>query len=330
MQLSLSTGRFHRHGCIFLVLILFCFFSFNRRAASNGISLLESTARKTGYCEWGEDLEICYDLLKPQVPSPTTMWFFMGDSTLFHVFRNYFGLEGFENLSRQVKDDRDKLLYYGFQRAENWTRPNLAKGEGPALFGLENPFNTDCRGCKNALLKYKKRGSPTLFCAEFLTVEFARDVEFPTPQSNTSQETLSLYMDLKTEVSKEGTVCVANAGLHDMDVAPITTEVYVHNVREYLGLLQKHCSRIIWLSTSAVLNYERFSQRNDRIVQWNNAVLEMMSTTMDDDVIYMDVFNKSLHTKHEDNVHLDNNEYYRHLANMFSSLMLKEGDVRGR
>jgi hypothetical protein len=114
-----------------------------------------------------------------------------------------------------------------------------------------------------------------------------------------------------------------------MNVAP-TPEVYVHNVREYLGLLQKHCSRIIWLSMSAVLNDERFSQRNDRILQWNDAVLEMMSTTMDDDVIYMDVFDKSLHTKHMDNVHLDNHRYYRHLANMFSSLMRSKGDVRGR
>jgi hypothetical protein len=92
-----------------------------------------------------------------------------------------------------------------------------------------------------------------------------------------------------------------------MNVAP-TPEVYVHNVREYLGLLQKHCSRIIWLSVSSVLNDERFAQKNDRILQWNTAVLEMMSTTMDDNVIYMDVFDKSLHTKHMDNVHLQSRQ----------------------
>jgi hypothetical protein len=52
-------------------------------------------------------------------------------------------------------------------------------------------------------LKDKKSGSPSLFRAEFLAVEFARDVEFPTPQSNTSQETLSLYVDLKKMFRKK-------------------------------------------------------------------------------------------------------------------------------
>jgi hypothetical protein len=58
--------------------------------------------------------------------------------------------------------------------------------------------------------------------AEFLVVEFARDVEAPSLTTRTTQETVAKYLQTNYSSSVSDTVWVANTGLHDMMVPGIT------------------------------------------------------------------------------------------------------------
>jgi hypothetical protein len=159
--------------------------------------------------------------------------------------------------------------------------------------------------------------------AEFLAVEYARDVEFPTPNTTTSQETVALYMAQRRK-EKYSTVCVANVGLHDMKLLNMTTQLYLSNVRTYQRLLSPHCSVLVWLSMSAVEGNPQRPQRNGKIQEWNQAVLESMKTIdRMSSFYYMDVFPKSRRTRHVDNIHLDVDLYYQPLSKLFWSLMTK-------
>jgi hypothetical protein len=59
--------------------------------------------------------------------------------------------------------------------------------------------------------------------AEFLVVECVCDVEFPTPNTTTNQETLAFYMAQRRK--EKYTVCVATVGLHDMKLLNIWVKV---------------------------------------------------------------------------------------------------------
>jgi hypothetical protein len=150
-----------------------------------------------------------------------------------------------------------------------------------------------------------------------------------------------LYLELQHErYHPEQTICVANAGLHKVKIhPPLATDVYLQNVRDYQTRLlllnhhhrhHHHCSTLIWISLSVVLENntkDMMPQRNDWIERWNAAVWKdmIMRNQQEEEgfiYFYLDVFAKSLHTKHYDTIHLDNDLYYRPSPNMFWSLML--------
>jgi hypothetical protein len=75
------------------------------------------------------------------------------------------------------------------------------------------------------------------------------------------------------------TVCVINTGIHSQIFRTMPTEPYVDQVLDFLSLLQSTvCGTMIWISTSATLNGERFPQRNDRLEQWNYALEQAIVT----------------------------------------------------
>jgi hypothetical protein len=134
----------------------------------------------------------------------------------------------------------DKMNYYGWNKSEiPWVPPNFTNGEGPVVM-LDRPFRMDCSNCGNRELEF-----PNGVKAEWIGVEYSRDVAFPTFQTTTSQETAALYIGQKR--NKERTACVTNAGLHDMKIDPrLSTEVHVKNVRDYQRHLKRQCSVVIF------------------------------------------------------------------------------------
>jgi hypothetical protein len=115
--------------------------------------------------------------------------------------------------------------------------------------------------CINTLLEVQSdnNNNNSITHAEFLAVEYARDVKFPSPNTTTSQETLALYMAQRQK--EKYNVCIANVGLHDMKLLNMTTQLYLSNVRTFQRLLLAHCSVLVWLRMSAVQgNPQRPSQ----------------------------------------------------------------------
>jgi hypothetical protein len=146
------------------------------------------------------------------------------------------------------------------------------------------------------------------------------DVEQQTTDASTKQETLAHYLG-NQRVPINDTVCVVNAGFHDMAIYPsISTDLYVYNVDVYVGLLEHSCGHIVWVGLSAVLGNKYKPQSNSLIKIWDNAVYQMLKRSHPE-VFFLSVFKKSAATAHADNIHLETEPYYNVLAGFFVDLM---------
>lgn len=278
-------------------------------------------------CEWNGTLDDCGELLSPILFRNRTAvdlnanWHFFGDSTMWRMTRELAFLKPFGTPYQRSGGTRcDRLAYinkilksrlggYGGHifSTKNWTQPDPLKAEGPVHFGKDNPMCTDCSGC-NTVRTHLHRPS-----FEYMATEYARDVELPSVSTTTTIETISLYLH---RLNETGSVCVANAGLHDMGIAPVpSTEMYLENVLDYVKQLSLSCTNIIWIGMSATLDNPIAQQRNSLIALWNEAVYEGIAKLFPR-VYVINLYNQSLGLPHLDNVHL-NNEYYRDLAGLF-------------
>ena len=203
----------------------------------------------------------------------------------------------------------DLMEYYDLPRATNWLIPDLTR-EGPCAHGLQNHFCTDCSGC-NAQRKGFLGEDGNIATYEYIPVEFARDREFQTNETSTSQATLAAY--LKKTYKRD--LCVVNSGIHDMLLNSISTEQYTTNVLEYLQHIERHCARIIWILTNAVKGDERYAQNNDILFKFNENIRENCQQ-IDSKVLIVDIWNMSFpETLHADNIHMQK-PYYQELANL--------------
>jgi hypothetical protein len=284
-----------------------------------------------GFCAWrdGGTLQSCTQLLKKPTSS-AKHFYFLGDSTIFRLY-SALATETDKNYTI-VKEQKgvDKWTYLEMphtedERFDNWVRPNITKGEGPVTY-VGWPWRMDCSSCGNVLIELTNGVQ-----AEWLGVEYTRDVAFPTNVTETTQETIGLYMQQQSEkrgIAKEETVCIANAGLHDFKIANFTTEMHLANVRDYQHILRQHCGVMIWKSISGVVENRRYKQSNAMIQLWNDLVSEQMKEGRNEAVgqskslaFFLDVYDKSLKTKHADGTHLDMGLYYVPFVDFFWSLM---------
>jgi hypothetical protein len=260
-----------------------------------------------------------------------------------------------KTIVKQVMDKCGGLSYLGFPTKTNnhmntnvnmnttttsssyWTLPNHNLGQGPVGTGKDKtkyaPYCVNAFGYKGTLVGDSNHS------IEMLPVEYTFDVELPTPWTNTTQETVALYLQQKQTPkqsqkqnqtpnkaqyyqSPNQTACVVNAGMHDMNI-PIhhhTAQLYAAKVQQYLTLLQPYCGTLIWLGLSASKDDPKQPQRNNKIQEWNAAVFDMILKTMPD-IHVVDVYDKSLHSPHMDNIHLKPPDYYNPLAKLFVKLM---------
>ena len=235
---------------------------------------------------------------------------------------------------------------------EEWRYPNFTIGEGPLVFGLENPYCTDCSGCESevtacTILKDDNVDECTADIIRqrdiddsvssytgpsyggFFSVEFARDVELQTVEYSTTQENLiSKYIadqwntvDLVLEFGRP--ICVVSTGHHDVIVPNVTLDVYLYNVNWYLELLLQQCDYIIWTTNNAPLT-DDYEQTVDGTYEWNMAVLHLLNSTANDmirnQVFFLDVFNASITYPKDDNIHM-NPSWYEKLASFFENIM---------
>ena len=246
---------------------------------------------------------------------------FMGDSTMFRLWREARAFQNGEPLlSKIITTGRcNWLRSFGIKPSKVWRKPNPKK-EGPALYGLENPWCTDCSGCssyvvfpKGKKLKQKILGTHFL-TMDYIAVEFARDVEMQSVYGNTTQETLSRYLQLQF---KTYSVCVLNEGIHDQRLHGFMAEDYVLNVMELLELFVPVCLNIIWIEMTAPRGDEDKPQTKVITQEWNIALYSYLNNHRHPNVSLMRVFNQSLKAMHKDNVHMHQSWYEEMARTMF-------------
>ena len=107
------------------------------------------------------------------------------------------------------------------------------------------------------------------------------------------------------------------------------TKKYVENNRWYLDLLLgSKCGSIVWISMTATAEVPPYECLNRKLKDWNDSLRDVLRKEYPQ-VFYVDVWDKSLVTEHNDNVHLKNGQFYEKLANsLFSKLMAPTSESR--
>ena len=163
---------------------------------------------------------------------------------------------------------------------------------------------------------------------EYLVVEYASDVEQQTNTTNTTQQSVTLYMEQELKhynLTTSDSVCVVNTGIHDQHLCDNKTEancldIYRRNVQEYLRLLDRVCGHIVWISTTPVRGDVTEVQDSNRTVEWNKAVMSLLETYYAEKSFYLDTWKRALNHDHKDNVHFEGS-YYTPLIELFVKLI---------
>ena len=235
-----------------------------------------------------------------------------------------------DKVDQQISWGRcDVLNYYFLERSVNWTPPatNNAGGsqvQGPAKYGLRKHYCNDASGTYN-----RQFATSSTNFMEYLSVEYASDVEHQSLITNTSQQSAIHYMKWQLDnllMPKDDAVCVVNTGLHDQRLCPglqnedTCRDVYVTNVKSYLRLLNSTCGCILWISITSVRGDGRQPQLNSRSIDWNERINETLASEYPHTSYFIDVWNASLHGIRNSNIHFEP-AYYQLLGKLFTSLM---------
>ena len=221
--------------------------------------------------------------------------------------------------------------------ADEWIKPEATNVEGPVLYGLQNQYCTDCRGCDTNFLdcqiKESGLGQPhdialrpcdrkRLTYGGYINIEFARDLEIQTPKFNTTQENIAAYLHTSWNlpggplVQKWGLpICVINTSAHDCKLDFITVEGFIKNVEWYLNLFVSECSHIIWLSNTIPTNdtIHKWPQTEEMMRSLDEAVKKLLthSRVLNRMSSFINVADESMNWPHADHVHMDDSFYYK-------------------
>jgi hypothetical protein len=270
---------------------------------------------ENNFCQYNSTLQECYKLLMPYLHKQPS-WVFLGDSNMAKL-AYYVSLRWpFDSLNTTSRRHAcQNLEYYRLPPPSNgWVQPDPTKGEGPIRYGVEHPYCMDCQKCWNVLMNVPT--SEELY-VEYLVVEYARDVSLPSRVTQTTQETVAYYLNIKSPK-----VCVVSAGLLDAAIdPPITIDVYTENVDAYLELLARTCQSVIWIGIPAIVEEPVTNpQRNCQLHEWNNAVYALVDLRGYRNVYIMDIWEKSMITDHVGSLVLTG-KFYDTLARLFVTLM---------
>ena len=232
-------------------------------------------------------------------------------------------LENTNLVSCKVQDPSDRCHLneqFGYDYPPEWVPPTL--GHGPILYGLENPYCQDCRGCYPSLLECSATKNQTalneisrltdsekmeLIYGSFMGVEFAKDVELQTDQYATTQENVVAYVRNSWNAPElleiwQPPTCLVNTGHHDVLLPNMTQQVYLDNVQWYLHLLADVCQSILWLATTAPQS-DDFAQKINTTKDWGTAVQRLIENdgVLQPKTLYINVFAASRTFPHRDN-----------------------------
>jgi hypothetical protein len=195
---------------------------------------------------------------------------------------------------------------------------------GPTGYGREHRGCQDCKGCNSFLYECP----PARVTLEFVGLDFARDVEYPTRFGGTTQE--SIVRGHLAALAEPPYAFVFNSGLHDLSIRPppgrAEVDVYEANIRWLAALLNETLAargtRLLWVATSAVRSDRQPTQwRNvtssSRVERFNAAAARVMREFR---IPVLDVYGVTtlpfIQALCRDGIHMGRREefYYRYVA----------------
>ena len=270
----------------------------------------------------------CSQLIKLVMKNKVAKVLLVGDSTMARLWAEARVFQSGEPSASKITETCgcDWLQDFGIKPSQVWGKPDH-KEDGPAWKGVDKLQ-------KNLCAKVKKSGRrPKVFLErdqlgqdipgskfvsmDLIKVIYARDLDMQSELGNTTQETLSRYLQLKHQMYP---LCILNTGLHDQRLRGLETEDYVANVIEFLELMSPVCQHMIWIETTAPREDKKHPQTKARTCEWNTALYSYLDAHRHLNVSMMHVYEKSLKAGHNDNVHLHRSWYSEMARTLFEEL----------
>ena len=349
-EITALDGLFHDHG-------------FQYQVSSDQERLFKRLREEVGggsgnggatTCSWNryesQVSQDCIDLLAP-IAENVRLWYFLGDSTMARPFR-YCMIPKLQNHSQTIKFSTQRSIrkYLGIsddERLPKLNPINNSMGEGPLSY-VKAPYQFGCRTCQNRQLRFRKIAPSSstsqpqddvyenynigntnsasflnFSYAEFLTVEYARDVELASTTMATTQHTIARYMQRNGEklaIPKNQTACILSSGMHDLGIPNITTEMYLRNHVAMKHLLKETgCDIWIRLELTARGYHSPDVGTNQWIFEWNEGIKR---ATMGSDEYQIELFARSLNAQHTDALHMHIESFYCPLVDFLLRLMM--------
>lgn len=138
--------------------------------------------------------------------------------------------------------------FYGLEVNASALETRVLPQTGPVLHGLTNRGCQDCGGCEPMAWQCTLFGKPIEL--EFLGVEFAADVEYPTASHSLTQESVVLGY-LKEKVAENDYV-VFNTGIHDTVNVGHLPQEFEKQLLHYANLLSQvyETRSILWITNT--------------------------------------------------------------------------------
>ena len=254
---------------------------------------------------------------------------FLGDSTMRRLWMQarqvlwkktdniLFSNEFFYKKQNLSRCEWMKIL--GIKQSNVWEEPTLLNpNPGPAAWCNGVNITHLLRASGAERLKYWNQfylsAMKTWFYGgkvDYMDIQFARDLEMQSLLGNTTQESLSRFLQDRKDIYS---LCFVNSGIHDQRIRELSTESYIANVKEYLEVITPVCLNIFWIQTTAPLGHREWPQTVAKTREWNDALNLHFNTfsyvQWHGNLYVVGVFDKSLVAKHDDNVHLDVSWYF--------------------
>jgi len=164
----------------------------------------------------------------------------------------------------------DWMDIFNVARAIHWNVPNNID-EGPLDVGEDSHWCTICRNCSESEVFLQNSDQRGCVVQNYIAVDYTKDVEMQSIYANTTQETVSRYIDIQLPYHD---VCIMSTGINDMKLTYMSLEKYVNNVEWFISLILPLCKRgIIWVEMSSSDN----GAQRQKALSWNREIASMVA-----------------------------------------------------
>ena len=165
----------------------------------------------------------------------------------------------------------DWMDIFNIPRASYWNVPRKFD-EGPLDIDEDSRWCTKCKNCSESEVFLQNSNQNGCIIQNYIVTDYTKDLEMQSTYANTTQETISKYLDTKLP---NHDVCVMSTGTNDMKLDYMSPEKYVNNVEWFISLMLPLCKRgVIWVEMSS----SDHGVQQQKVLHWNQMVSIMITS----------------------------------------------------